>query len=90
MKEIAIVSGKGGTGKTVITASIAALAKNKVMGDCDVDASNLYLLLHPVIKEKNEFYGGLIPSIDLEKCTNCGCCQEVCRFDAIKTIKGRP
>ena len=57
------------------------------MGDCDVDASNLYLLLHPVIKEKNEFYAGLIPSIDLEKCTNCGRCQEVCRFEAIKTIK---
>ena len=89
MKEIVIISGKGGTGKTVITASIAALAKNKVMGDCDVDASNLYLLLHPVIKEKNEFYAGLIPSIDLKKCTNCGRCQEVCRFDAIKTIKAQ-
>jgi len=89
MKEIVIISGKGGTGKTVIAASIAALAKNKVMGDCDVDASNLYLLLHPEIKEKNDFYAGLIPSIDLEKCTNCGRCQEVCRFDAIKTIKGQ-
>jgi len=89
MKEIVIISGKGGTGKTVITASIAALARNKVMGDCDVDASNLYLLLHPEIKEKHDFYAGLIPSIDLEKCTNCGRCQEVCRFDAIKTIKGQ-
>ena len=89
MKEIVIISGKGGTGKTVITASIAALAKNKVMGDCDVDASNLYLLLHPEIKEKHDFYAGLIPSIDLGKCTNCGRCQEVCRFDAIKTIKGQ-
>ena len=89
MKEIVIISGKGGTGKTVIAASIAALAKNKVMGDCDVDASNLYLLLHPEIKEKHDFYAGLIPSIDLEKCTNCGRCQEVCRFDAIKTIKGQ-
>jgi len=89
MKEIVIISGKGGTGKTVITASIAALAKNKVMGDCDVDASNLYLLLHPEIKEKHDFYAGLIPSIDLGKCTHCGRCQEVCRFDAIKTIKGQ-
>jgi len=89
MKEIVIISGKGGTGKTVITASIAALAKNKVMGDCDVDASNLYLLLHPEIKEKHDFYAGLIPSINLGKCTNCGRCQEVCRFDAIKTIKGQ-
>jgi len=59
------------------------------MGDCDVDASNLYLLLHPEIKEKHDFYAGLIPSIDLGKCTNCGRCQEVCRFDAIKTIKGQ-
>jgi len=89
MKEIVIISGKGGTGKTVIVASIAALAKKKVMGDCDVDASNLYLLLHPEIKEKNDFYAGLIPGIDLEKCTNCGKCQEACRFDAIKTIKNR-
>jgi MinD superfamily P-loop ATPase len=89
MKEIVIISGKGGTGKTVITASIAVLAKNKVMGDCDVDASNLYLLLHPEIKEKNDFYAGLIPSVDLGKCTNCGRCQEVCRFDAIKTTKSQ-
>jgi len=89
MKEIVIISGKGGTGKTVIAASIAVLAKNKVMGDCDVDASNLYLLLHPEIREKNDFYAGLIPIIDLEKCTNCGRCQEVCRFEAIKTIKSQ-
>ena len=89
MKEIVIISGKGGTGKTVITACIAALAKNKVMGDCDVDASNLYLLLHPEIKEKHDFYAGLIPSIDLGKCTNCGRCQEVCRFDAIRTNKSQ-
>ena len=87
MKEIVIISGKGGTGKTVITASMTALAKNKVMGDCDVDASNLYLLLRPEIREKHDFYAGLIPSIDLEKCTNCGRCQEVCRFEAIRTIK---
>jgi MinD superfamily P-loop ATPase len=89
MKEIVIISGKGGTGKTVIAASFAVLAKEKVMADCDVDASNLYLLLHPEIKEKNDFYAGIIPSIDLEKCTNCGRCQEVCRFDAIETIKGQ-
>lgn len=89
MKEIVIISGKGGTGKTVIAASIAALAKKKVMGDCDVDASNLYLLLHPEIKEKHDFYAGLIPGVNLEKCTNCGKCQETCRFDAIKIIKKR-
>ncbi len=84
-----IISGKGGTGKTVIAASVAALAKKKVMGDCDVDASNLYLLLNHKIKEKYNFYAGLIPIIDLEKCTNCGCCRQVCRFDAIKKINGQ-
>ncbi len=89
MKEIVIISGKGGTGKTIIAASMAALAKNKVMGDGDVDASNLYLLLHPEIKEKHDFYAGLIPRIDLEKCTNCGRCQEVCRFEAIKTARDK-
>lgn len=86
MKEMVIISGKGGTGKTVLAASIAALAKNKVMGDCDVDASNLHLLLHPEIKERHDFYAGVVPVLDATKCTNCGICQEACRFDAIKTI----
>ncbi|MFZ2330802.1 MAG: 4Fe-4S binding protein [Atribacterota bacterium] len=83
MKEIVIVSGKGGTGKTVIAGSFAVLAKNKVMGDCDVDASNLYLLLHPQVKEKHDFYAGVIPEIDLTKCNQCGLCEELCRYDAI-------
>lgn len=83
MKEVVIVSGKGGTGKTVIAGSFAALVKNKVMGDCDVDASNLYLLLHPEIKEKHEFYAGVIPEVDLAKCNQCGLCEELCRYDAI-------
>ncbi len=89
MKEIIVISGKGGTGKTVITASMAALAKNKVMGDCDVDASNLYLLLHPEVKEKHDFYAGLIPALDSMKCNQCGLCQELCRFDAIKIFPGQ-
>jgi len=89
MKEIVVISGKGGTGKTVITASMASLAKNKVMADCDVDASNLYLLLHPEIKETHQFYAGTIPNMNVEICTNCGRCQEVCRFDAIKTVNGQ-
>ncbi|MGB9597012.1 MAG: (4Fe-4S)-binding protein, partial [Candidatus Poribacteria bacterium] len=58
MKQIAVISGKGGTGKTVLTASFASLAKNKVIVDCDVDAANLHLLLHPIIKEQQEFIGG--------------------------------
>ncbi len=89
MKEIVIISGKGGTGKTVMAASFTALAKKVVIGDCDVDASNLYLLLHPEIKEKHDFYAGLIPYLSLEKCSNCGRCQEVCRFEAINTINGQ-
>ena len=89
MKEIVIISGKGGTGKTVVAASIAALAQNKVMGDCDVDASNLYLLLHPEIKERHDFYAGLIPVLDINKCTNCGLCQEACRYAAISTINNQ-
>lgn len=89
MKEIVFISGKGGTGKTVITASIATLARNKVLGDCDVDASNLYLLLHPKVKEKHNFYAGLIPAIDSMKCNQCGVCQELCRFDAIRILPGQ-
>lgn len=84
-----IISGKGGTGKTVITASFAVLAKNKVLGDCDVDASNLDLLLHPKVKEKHDFYAGLVPILDIDKCTDCGLCREVCRYDAISTINNR-
>lgn len=87
MKQIAIISGKGGTGKTVITASFAALAKDKVMADCDVDASDLHLLLHPRIKEKRQFKGGLLAVVNQEKCTACGGCIKICRFDAI-TEKG--
>ncbi len=84
MKQITLISGKGGTGKTVITASFAALAKNKVMADCDVDAADLHLLLHPRIKETHEFKGGSKAILNLDLCTNCGKCLEVCRFSAIR------
>lgn len=84
MKEVVILSGKGGTGKTSLAASFAALAKSKVLIDCDVDAADLHLLLEPQIKEENEFWSGQVASIDKEKCTECGLCQEVCRFGAIK------
>ncbi|HOD34904.1 MAG TPA: ATP-binding protein [Syntrophales bacterium] len=83
MKQIVVISGKGGTGKTVITASFAALAKNKVMVDCDVDAADLHLLLHPRIIERHEFRSGKTARIDLEKCVECGKCVDLCRFDAI-------
>jgi MinD superfamily P-loop ATPase len=84
MKEVVILSGKGGTGKTSIVGSFAALAKNKVLVDCDVDAADLHLVLQPAAREKHEFWSGQAASIDKEKCTRCGLCQEQCRFAAIK------
>jgi len=83
MKQVVIVSGKGGTGKTVITGAFAALAKGKVMADCDVDAPDLHLLLQPSIKERHEFRSGKTARIDKEKCVGCGKCIEICRFKAI-------
>ncbi len=83
MRQIVIISGKGGTGKTVITAAFAALAENKVMADCDVDAADLHLLLAPRIKERHEFRSGKTAVIDKEICTGCGKCIEICRFGAI-------
>jgi len=86
MKELAIVSGKGGTGKTTITASFAVLATNHVVADCDVDAPNLHLLLNPKIEHTEEFAGTKMASIDSELCTKCGACISACRFDAISEI----
>jgi len=83
MKELVIISGKGGTGKTTFTASFAALAKHAVFADCDVDAADLHLLLQPDIRYREEFRSGTTAVIDQEKCTHCGKCQELCRFDAI-------
>jgi len=87
MKEIVVLSGKGGTGKTTIVGSFAALAKGKVLADCDVDAADLHLLLSPSEKQKSEFWSGQVAHIDEEKCTECGLCQELCRFDAIKDFR---
>jgi MinD superfamily P-loop ATPase len=83
MKQIVVISGKGGTRKTVLTASFAALARNKVMADCDVDAADLHLLLKPEIKERHEFRSGVTARIDKDLCQECGECISVCRFDAI-------
>lgn len=84
IKQLAIVSGKGGTGKTTIAAAFASLAKNKVMVDCDVDAADLYLLLRPKVLKQEKYFGGRSPRVDLDKCTQCGLCTEVCRFHAIE------
>ncbi|MDD5590337.1 MAG: ATP-binding protein [Dehalococcoidales bacterium] len=83
MKELVVLSGKGGTGKTSIVGSLAAIAQNKIMADCDVDAADLHLLLDPTVKEEYEFWSGRVAVIDEEKCIQCGLCQDLCRFDAI-------
>ena len=84
------MSGKGGTGKTTIVASFAALAKNKVLADCDVDAADLHLLLQPTITKTEEFWSGKTAFIDKKFCTRCEICEQVCRFDAIKNLKVDP
>jgi MinD superfamily P-loop ATPase len=83
LKEIVVISGKGGTGKTSIVASLAALAANTVLADCDVDAADLHLLLQPDVKEKYDFSGGKLASVIREKCIGCGKCAEVCNFSAV-------
>jgi len=90
MKEIVVLSGKGGTGKTSIVGSFAALTKSKVLADCDVDAADLHLLLSPSAREENEFWSGQVAIIDEKECTQCGLCQDLCRFDAIKDFKVDP
>jgi MinD superfamily P-loop ATPase len=83
MKQLTILSGKGGTGKTSLTASFAVLAKNAVLADCDVDAPDLHLLLHPRLIKTQDFTGSKTATIDKEKCIACGLCKEKCLFNAI-------
>lgn len=83
MKELVVISGKGGTGKTSIVACFAALANGKVMADCDVDAADLHLLLEPRIRHREEFRSSKSAVIDLERCIQCDKCREVCRYQAI-------
>jgi MinD superfamily P-loop ATPase len=90
MKEIVILSGKGGTGKTTIVGSLAALAESKVLADCDVDAADLHLLLNPSERQQSEFWSGQVAHIDEDRCTECGLCQELCRFKAIKDFRVDP
>lgn len=84
IREIIVSSGKGGTGKTSVLGSFAALAEGAVLADCDVDAADLHLLLAPEVKSTVEFKSGFKASINLEKCVACGKCRELCRFDAIR------
>ena len=83
IREIVIVSGKGGTGKTSLAAAFAALAKNGILCDADVDAADLHLLMQPEVKKRTDFMGGSKAVINPDLCTGCGTCRTLCRFDAI-------
>lgn len=83
IKELVVISGKGGTGKTSLMAAFAALADKKVLCDADVDAADLHLLMAPDIVERHDFLGGGEAVINPERCTQCGYCRELCRWDAI-------
>lgn len=86
--ELAIISGKGGTGKSSISAAFATIESNIVLADCDVDAANLYILFNPTHTEERVFISGQKAVIDKDKCTNCGQCMSYCRFDAIMELNG--
>ncbi|MCD4725661.1 MAG: ATP-binding protein [Bacteroidales bacterium] len=89
MKEIVVISGKGGTGKTSITASFAFLGgADVIVADCDVDAADMHLLLQPDFARGEDFYSGELAKIHPDNCTQCGKCAEVCRFEAISVIDG--
>ena len=83
MKEITVISGKGGTGKTSLVASLVSLAPKPVVADCDVDAADLHLVLDPQVKQVYDFSGGKTAQIVPDKCTDCGKCYELCRFGAV-------
>ena len=88
MKEIVIISGKGGTGKTSVTSAFATLARQVTLADCDVDAADLYLTMTPTKSESHVFISGHEAIIDPAKCISCGICQNLCRFDAISSDNG--
>jgi MinD superfamily P-loop ATPase len=84
MKELVVISGKGGTGKTSLAASFAVLANRPVIADCDVDAADLHLVLSPRINERHEFRSGRVAVIRQDDCTSCGACLANCRFGSVK------
>jgi len=90
VKQITVLSGKGGTGKTTLVASFAALTQKTVITDCDVDAPDLHLLLRPQIVQTQKFIGSKVAVIDKEKCIQCGKCEELCRFNAIENLSVDP
>jgi MinD superfamily P-loop ATPase len=90
VNEIAVISGKGGTGKTTVCAALGVIAENIVMADCDVDAPDLHILLNPSIKSATEFVASKVAVIDEDLCTECGLCEEACRFGAIRDSRVDP
>ncbi len=86
MQEIVVISGKGGTGKTSLVSGLAATGSRQVLGDCDVDASDLHLIMGPEILQTHEFISGQQAQIDPETCTDCGLCLAYCRFQAISEV----
>jgi len=89
MREIVVISGKGGTGKTSITASLAVLGNDEiVIADCDVDAADMHILMQPNNIESVDFYSGELAVINKDICTQCGKCYDVCRFDAVEMKNG--
>ena len=90
IKEIAVISGKGGTGKSSVTAAFATLNGNRVvLADCDVDAANLHIIMEPEIEFSDIYVSGEKAVIDYDKCSICGVCQEYCRFNAISFTDGK-
>ena len=83
IKEVVVISGKGGTGKTSLMAAFSSLAENKVLCDADVDAADLHLIMHPNVMQRAEFQSGHTAVIDNKRCTGCGVCREMCRWEAI-------
>ncbi len=88
MEELVVISGKGGTGKTSVAASLALLARKPVIADCDVDAADLHLVLSPRVKERHEFRSGREAVIRRADCTGCGVCRTHCRFGAVLATTG--
>jgi MinD superfamily P-loop ATPase len=89
-KEITVISGKGGSGKTTVVSSLAMLVENKVLADNDVDAADLHLLLNPTVRQAHDFVGGVKATIDAQRCTGCGKCAEACHFAAIRPTENTP
>ncbi|HPB02559.1 MAG TPA: 4Fe-4S binding protein [Bacteroidales bacterium] len=87
--EVAVISGKGGTGKSSVVASLASISKNILLADCDVDAANQYLLFQPNHSEEEVFVSGQKAEINYDVCTQCGKCIDYCEFGAISEVNGR-